>query len=322
MEQSGLFLRLKALYFLLILVAFSGGCAPVKYVIEEPQKYLSVGEEAQIQVLAAGDWRNSGIMLKKGERYKITATGKWHMGGACNPTGPDGIGVYNILCWDLGGHISGFTIGALIAKIGEKGKPFGVGESIELNITEGGFLFFRSNDLGLGDNKGAVSVTVKKMSGETLNLSMGETAIKESSGGIRSRIAVLSLKPNTRVAAEEGYGDVVSDMLITGLTKTGRFEVLERSQIKHVLNEKQFNETDVVAGESAINVGQILKVKYLVIGSVAKLGNLTEVDIRFVDTENGKVLLAENVSCQSLGDLRNAINSLVNKVTASYPGRL
>ena len=71
-----------------------------------------------------------------------------------------------------------------------------------------------------------------------------------------------------------------------------------------------------------MNVGRMLKVKYLVIGSVARIQNLTEVDVRFVDTETGKALLAENVSCQSLGDLRNSINRLVNKVSTGYPGRL
>jgi|GEM_PF-1167319 len=130
------------------------------------------------------------------------------------------------------------------------------------------------------------------------------------------RIAVLSLKSTTKSSIEEGFGDVVTEMLVTGLTKTGRFEVLERVQIKQILNERNFIEADVVAGESAIKLGKVLQVNYLVIGSVAKIQNLIEVDVRFVDTDTGKVFLAENVSSPSMGDLRNAINRLTNKITA------
>jgi len=308
--------------FLLFMSSFSG-CVPVKYVTEETQKNLSVGDEVQIQVLAAGDWRNSGVMVKKGEKYKITASGKWNFGGLSNFCGPDGIGCDHALAWDLGGIVPGFKSATLIARIGEEGRPFGVGASFQLESSTDGYLFFRMNDLFVGDNVGAVNVTIAKISGTDSVVGPSEDVRRDTlNDKVRQRIAVLSLKPTTKAAAEEGYGDMVSEMLITGLIKTGRYEVLERSQIKQILNERQFSETDVVTGESAMNVGRMLKVKYLVIGSVARIQNLTEVDVRFVDTETGKALLAENVSCQSLGDLRNSINRLVNKVSAGYPGRL
>jgi TolB-like protein len=312
----------RLILFLLIMSSFSG-CAPVKYVTEETQKNLSVGDEVQVQVMAAGDWRNSGVMVKKGEKYKITASGKWHFGGLANFCGPDGIGCDHILAWDLGGIVPGFKVATLIAKIGEEGRPFGVGASFQLESHTDGYLFFRMNDPVPGDNIGAVNVNIAKISGiDSIAASSEDVGRAILDDKVRQRIAVLSLKPTTKAAAEEGYGDTVSEMLITGLIKTGRYEVLERSQIKQILNERQFSETDVVAGESAMNVGRMLKVKYLVIGSVARIQNLTEVDVRFVDTETGKALLAENVSCQSLGDLRNAINRLVNKISTGYPGRL
>lgn len=313
---------IRFIFFLLLMSSFFG-CAPVKYVTEETQKNLSVGDEVQTQVLAAGDWRNSGVMVKKGEKYKITASGKWNFGGLSNFCGPEGIGCDHALAWDLGGIVPGFKSATLIAKIGEEGKPFGVGASFQLESHTDGYLFFRMNDHIPGDNVGAVNVSIGKISGiDSIAGSSEDVGRASLDDKMRQRIAVLSLKPTTKAAAEEGYGDMVSEMLITGLIKTGRYEVLERSQIKQILNERQFSEADVVAGESAVNVGRMLKVKYLVIGSVARIQNLTEVDVRFVDTETGKALIAENVSCQSLGDLRNSINRLVNKISTGYSGRL
>jgi TolB-like protein len=312
----------RLILFLLVMSSFFA-CTPVKYVTEETQKNLSVGDEVQIQVLAAADWRNSGIIIKKGEKYKITASGKWNIGGLSHFCGPDGIGCDHVLAWDLGGIVPGFKSATLIAKIGEEGNPFGVGASFQFESHADGYLFFRMNDHIPGDNVGAVNVNISKISGiDPVSPSPEDVGRAIPDDKVRQRIAVLSLKPTTKAAAEEGYGDMVSEMLITGLIKTGRYEVLERAQIKQILNERQFSEVDVVAGESAVNVGKMLKVKYLVIGSVAKIQNYTEVDVRFIDTETGKALLAENASCQSMGDLRNSINRLVNKISTGYPGRL
>lgn len=320
-------LHTKFLYVFIFLGIQLFGCGPVKYTIPEGgPKYLHLGEEEQVRVLAAGDWRNSGVMMRKGEKYKIIATGKWHVGGLCGWCGGDGIGFDNILCWDLGGIVRGFPGAALIGKIGEEGTPFGVGADLFLQPDSNGTLFFRCNDYIPGDNRGALTVKVtfiERISEIAIGSAPEEEILQASAGSrMRPRIAVLSFKPSTKVATEEGYGDTVSEMLTTGLIKAARFEVLERTQVKQILDERRFAETEIVLGESAVNAGKMLRVKYLVIGSVAKLGNLIEVDVRFVETESGKALIAENVGCQGVEGLRNAINSLVNKISASFTDRL
>jgi hypothetical protein len=142
------------------------GCAPVKYKIPESEpKYLRLGEEEQVQVLAAGDWRSSGVKVRKGEKYRITAKGRWQISGLCNWCGADGGGIYHAFCWNLGGQIvPGFTHGALIAKIGKEGLPFGVGDLFLLKSNIDGILHFRINDNVLGDNIGLVMISVKNVS--------------------------------------------------------------------------------------------------------------------------------------------------------------
>jgi uncharacterized caspase-like protein len=134
---------------------------------------LAQNEERHVKVLATAPWRDSGILVAKGEKYKITASGRWKTYALCNYAGPDGIGMYNLLCVDLGFGkvIEGYSHSALLAKIynqGSDGTPFGVGSYIEVEVDRDGIFYFRVNeeDVWLGDgNEGEMNVVVTKLRG-------------------------------------------------------------------------------------------------------------------------------------------------------------
>ena len=129
------------------------------------QDLLQLGEkQKQISVVANIDkWQNSGVLIKKGNTYKITATGQWSLGGLCNPTGPDGEGIYSATCWDLGGQtVAGYTHSSLIGKIGSGNTAFYVGREYRFTSEEEGVLYFMSNDAPafFFDNSGSFSVNI------------------------------------------------------------------------------------------------------------------------------------------------------------------
>ena len=121
-------------------------------------------KQKQINISAKIDkWQSSGVLIKKGNTYKITATGQWSMGGLCNPTGPDGEGIYGIACWDLGNQtVGGFTHSALIGKIGTQNPAFFTGREYQFTSDEEGVLYFMSNDAPgfFFDNSGTFAVTI------------------------------------------------------------------------------------------------------------------------------------------------------------------
>jgi len=114
-----------------------------------------------VKVLAnAEEWRSSGVIVAKGFKYKITAKGRWRVGGLCGWTGPDGIGCYTPLCWDTSmfRFIGGWSHCTLLGKIGEKGEPFAIGEDYDFDAQEDGILVLHINDNGsCGDNEGLVT---------------------------------------------------------------------------------------------------------------------------------------------------------------------
>ena len=52
---------------------------------------LQPGSVSTAMVIGAGveAWQSSGVRIEIGATYRISAQGRWQIGGLCNPTGPD-----------------------------------------------------------------------------------------------------------------------------------------------------------------------------------------------------------------------------------------
>ncbi len=124
----------------------------------------SGGEAVASIIQAKSEWTSSGVRLRKGIKYRVSASGEWHMGGFCGRSGPSGVGSNSPLCFSF---IPPFIlpqhqVGTLIGKIGQDGRPFAVGEQIEFEADRDGTFYLRHNDpKGLiSDNTGQVTAKV------------------------------------------------------------------------------------------------------------------------------------------------------------------
>ncbi len=139
-------------------------CAGVQYTdkIQAVDITQAGKKESAVQVLGnASEWRNSGVTLRKGVEYKISATGTWSAGPICGTTGPDGVGAASICTGGAATYMGKGSASLLIGKIGERGSLFPVGSGMELTADRDDVLFFRINDtpMWMGDNSGYVDVT-------------------------------------------------------------------------------------------------------------------------------------------------------------------
>lgn len=116
--------------------------------------------EWQIKVMAdntSNGWTNSGWVVKKGQRIRITGDGKISLGkGQSSPAA--GLPSLN----DDQKLLKNVATGALIAVIGDDNNDFiYIGAEREFTATRDGALFLGINEGNLADNSGAYSVKVE-----------------------------------------------------------------------------------------------------------------------------------------------------------------
>ena len=75
------------------------------------------------------------------------------------------------------------------------------------------------------------------------------------------------------------------------LMNTGKFRVMERSQMESILKEQGFAQSGACDGsECAIEMGKLLSVDQMVLGSIAKVGDIYTMTARLVSVQTGEIL--------------------------------
>lgn len=99
----------------------------------------------------------------------------------------------------------------------------------------------------------------------------------------------VAVMPFTASSAfDSGALEGLSSAMGTQLVKTGKFRVLERAQMDAILREQGLQQSGACdGGECAIEVGKLLSVDRLVVGHVAKVGNIYTLSARLVNVESG-----------------------------------
>lgn len=106
-------------------------------------------------------------------------------------------------------------------------------------------------------------------------------------------------------------GKSVTDILVTALVKSKRFKVIERSSLEKVMKEQGLQHSGAIDTATAVQIGKILGVKYIMLGSVSQYspsvhtGGVpiffyknwdhyveTTIDARIVDVETGAIAVS------------------------------
>ncbi len=113
-----------------------------------------------IQVAANRQWTDTGIDVAAGDRVMFQASGEVTFGRSAGQTAsPDGNGSFHSAAYPE----PTAPVGALIGRVGNNGKPFGIGsQSQPLPMPAAGRLYLGVNDNEIGDNSGAFTVVVAK----------------------------------------------------------------------------------------------------------------------------------------------------------------
>jgi len=156
----------------------------------------------------------------------------------------------------------------------------------------------------------------KKMVAACLAVAFGLTgAAAENGPSVPTPVAVPTVAVfnfDTRGRLEDsGAGANVAELLSV-LLEGGEFQMVERAQIKTILDELKLSASGIVDKSSQVRVGHLLGAKILITGSVFRSGDKTYLVAKVIGTETGKVL---GVSVNGIADPVDQVPGLAEKLT-------
>lgn len=103
----------------------------------------------------------------------------------------------------------------------------------------------------------------------------------------KTNIAVISL---TNLNVSEDAAKSLTVRLITEIQNLNTFEVLEREQMRGILNEQGFQQSEACDEVSClVRIGKLLLVEKIIGGTISKIGETFSVQARIIDLQSGNV---------------------------------
>ena len=125
-------------------------------------------------------------------------------------------------------------------------------------------------------------------------------------------LAVSDLEPRGP-SSDEAL--IISDRLREEILLTGSFRVMERGMMQNILKEQGLQQTGACSNsECQVQVGRLLGVDRLVVGTVGKLGSLYTLSIRLLNVETGEIMLS--VSQDQKGGIEDLLGGPLKRIAA------
>lgn len=109
--------------------------------------------------------------------------------------------------------------------------------------------------------------------------------------------------PNVAVNAftfdgiSEVSANTLTDAFRSHLLKTQKFQVMERSNMKQILEEQEFIQSDVCdAASCGVQIGKLLGVEKIVMGHIGKVNDVYSLTVRLVSVQTGRVDADESMT--------------------------
>jgi len=149
------------------------------------------------------------------------------------------------------------------------------------------------------------------------------------------RLAVLPFEDGPGFRAKNS-GNAVTGFITAEMAKYRKYQLLERSRLKTVIDEQDLQTTDLVDEQTAIKVGKMLGVDGVVLGTVSEY----EMDkttvyvyvvpvvsreyrvgatVRIIDVKNGEVIYAHSASASSAKNFTEAGKTAAKSLLAALP---
>jgi len=113
----------------------------------------------------------------------------------------------------------------------------------------------------------------------------------------RPKLMVAENAPIIAILPLEGKGissdeaDLLTDAIVISFQDAAKYKIMERAQISTILKEQGFSNSGACdTSDCAVKIGQLLVVKYIVTGTVGKLGESWIINLKMIDPSSGAIV--------------------------------
>jgi hypothetical protein len=130
------------------------------------------------------------------------------------------------------------------------------------------------------------------------SLSEGEFAGASFESTFRGALTIMKANPKTRFAVLDftdsagsftAYGKVIGDETFYRLSTLKGINLIERQRLASILEEHQLKQSGLISGKTGEQLGQILPVDIIVVGSYIFEGDRIKVNGRFTEIKTGEI---------------------------------
>ena len=107
----------------------------------------------------------------------------------------------------------------------------------------------------------------------------------------REYIAIIDFEG---INVGEADAKALTQRLTSEMIKLEVYQVLERSEMKRLLEEQKFQYSGCVDLNCAVELGKMIGAKYMVVGSISKVGNTYSIDSRLIDVKTSESYISAN----------------------------
>jgi hypothetical protein len=131
----------------------------------------------------------------------------------------------------------------------------------------------------------------------------------------RLKVAVLDLR-----ARVDGIDTTtLSELLLVGLVEQNAFQVVERDMIDAVVEEQQFQLSEISTGDIA-KLGSLAGAHKIIAGSISRLGDTYFIIVKGIDTTTAVIDLSDQVSSPSVDGLVAVLPVLAERLVRKARG--
>jgi len=126
-------------------------------------------------------------------------------------------------------------------------------------------------------------------------------------------IVVLPFNNNSKADKLNYLQSALSDMLTVELVNHKIFKLVEREQIDKIFKELALQRTGIIDETTAIQIGELLGAKYILLGSFIQVGDIIRIDARMSAVETGRTPIMVHSAGNRKSVLR-VVEKLIDKI--------